>query len=106
KLFVSLGLVRQLPDLFELRQEQLVELEGFAEKSASNLVAALEKASHTELARFLYGLGIPEVGVTVARDLARHFGTFARLRAADEAALQKVSGVGPRMSEQIVSFFG
>jgi len=106
KLFVSLGLVRQLPDLFELRQEQLVELEGFAEKSASNLVAALKEASHTELARFLYGLGIPEVGVTVARDLARHFGTFARLRAADEAALQKVSGVGPRMSEQIVSFFG
>jgi len=58
-----------------------------------------------ELARFLYGLGIPEVGVAVARDLARHFGTFAGLRGADEATLQEVSGVGPRMAEQITTFF-
>ena len=103
--FVSEGLVRQLPDLFDLKTEQLVQLEGFAEKSASNLVEALRKASHTELPRFLYGLGIPEVGVAVARDLARHFGTFQRLRDADEAALQEVSGVGPRMAEAITAFF-
>jgi DNA ligase (NAD+) len=107
KLFVSKGLVRQLPDLFEIRAEQLVDLEGFAEKSAGKLVDALKKAaSAAELPRFLYGLGIPEVGVAVARDLARHFGTFARLRAADETALQEVAGVGPRMSEQILTFFG
>ena len=106
KLFVSEGLVRQLPDLFEIRPEQLIPLEGFAEKSANKLVDALKKAaSGAELPRFLYGLGIPEVGVAVARDLARHFGTFARLRAADEEALQEVSGVGPRMAEQITSFF-
>jgi DNA ligase (NAD+) len=106
KLFVAKGLVRQLPDLFEIRPEQLVELEGFAQKSANKLVEALKKvASGAELARFLYGLGIPEVGVAVARDLARHFGTFARLRAADEDALQEISGVGPRMAEQITSFF-
>ncbi|HEV8579977.1 MAG TPA: NAD-dependent DNA ligase LigA [Thermoanaerobaculia bacterium] len=106
KLFVAEGLVRQLPDLFEIRPEQLVEIEGFAEKSANMLVDALKKtASAAELPRFLYGLGIPEVGVAVARDLARHFGTFARLRAADEDALQEVSGVGPRMAEQITSFF-
>jgi DNA ligase (NAD+) len=105
KLFIAQGLVRQLPDLFDLRAEQLVHLEGFAEKSANNLVAALAKASHTELARFLYGLGIPEVGVSVARDLARHFGTFARLRAADEETLQEVQGIGPRMAEQITAFF-
>jgi DNA ligase (NAD+) len=105
KLFVAEGLVRQLPDLFDLQAEQLVRLEGFAEKSASNLVEALRKASHTELPRFLYGLGIPEVGVAVARDLARHFGTFQRLRDADEAALQEVSGVGPRMAEAITAFF-
>ena len=53
----------------------------------------------------LYGLGIPEVGVSVARDLARHFGTFAALRGADDAALQEVPGVGPRMAEQITAFF-
>jgi DNA ligase (NAD+) len=106
KLFVAQGLVRQLPDLFEIRPEQLMELEGFAQKSANKLVDALKKAaSAAELPRFLYGLGIPEVGVAVARDLARHFGTFARLRAADDAALQEVPGVGPRMAEQITTFF-
>ncbi|HEY4563145.1 MAG TPA: NAD-dependent DNA ligase LigA, partial [Thermoanaerobaculia bacterium] len=106
KLFVAERLVKQLPDLFEIRPEQLVELEGFAQKSANKLVDALKKAcSAAELPRFLYGLGIPEVGVAVARDLARHFGTFARLRAADEATLQEVSGVGPRMAEQITAFF-
>jgi DNA ligase (NAD+) len=105
KLFIAQGLVRQLPDLFDLQAEQLVHLEGFAEKSANNLVAALAKASHPELARFLYGLGIPEVGVAVARDLARHFGTFARLRAAGEDTLQEVQGIGPRMAEQITAFF-
>ncbi|HYU32280.1 MAG TPA: NAD-dependent DNA ligase LigA [Thermoanaerobaculia bacterium] len=105
KLFVAEGLVRQLPDLFDLQADQLVRLEGFAEKSAGNLVDALGKASQTELPRFLYGLGIPEVGVAVARDLARHFGTFRTLREADEAALQEVSGVGPRMAEAITAFF-
>ena len=105
KLFVAEGLVRQLPDLFDLQAERLMELEGFAQKSATNLVNALKKAAHVELARFLYGLGIPEVGVAVARDLARHFGTFANLRGADEARLQEVSGVGPRMAEQITAFF-
>lgn len=105
KLFVTEGLVRHLPALFDLQAEQLMKLQGFAEKSANNLVNALRKASKVELACFLYGLGIPEVGVAVARDLARHFGTFAGLRAADEDALQEVSGVGPRMAEQITSFF-
>jgi DNA ligase (NAD+) len=106
KLFVSEKLVRQLPDLFELRAEQLLPLEGFAQKSATKLVEALAKAAAAaEHPRFLYGLGIPEVGVAVARDLARHFGTFANLRAASEEALQAVPGVGPRMSEQILQFF-
>ncbi len=106
KLFVAQGLVRQLPDIFGLRAEQLLPLEGFAAKSAQKLVEAIERASHVELARFLYGLGIPEVGSAVARDLARHFGAFAALRAAGDAALQEVAGVGPRMAEQIVAFFG
>jgi DNA ligase (NAD+) len=106
KLFVAEGLVRQLPDLFDLRQEQLVPLEGFAEKSSQKLVEALARAARVELARFLYGLGVPEVGSSVARDLARHFGSFAALRAAGETELQQVHGVGPRMSQQIVAFFG
>ncbi|HYN23246.1 MAG TPA: NAD-dependent DNA ligase LigA [Thermoanaerobaculia bacterium] len=106
KQFISEGLVKQLPDLFELTAEQLMKLEGFAEKSATNLIAALRKtASSVELPRFLYALGIPEVGSAVARDLARHFGSFERLRTADEAALQEVQGIGPRMTEQITAFF-
>jgi DNA ligase (NAD+) len=105
KLLVQRGLVHEVPDIFDLRAEQLVELDRFAEKSAQNLVQGLEKASNVGLPRLLYGLGIPEVGVAVARDLARHFGTLAALRSADEASFQEVPGVGPRMAEQICAFF-
>ena len=105
KLLVAEGLVGQLPDLFELEAGDLVELEGFAEKSADNLVGAIERASETELARFLHGLGIPEVGATVARDLARWFGTFEAIRTASEEELQAMDGVGPKMAEAICGFF-
>lgn len=105
RLLVDKGLVRQLPDLFDLKPEQLEELEGFAEKSAANLVDGIRRASQTELARFLAGLGIPEVGEAVARQLARHFRFLDVLRGADEETLQEVDGVGPRMAEQIVGFF-
>jgi DNA ligase (NAD+) len=105
RLLVDKGLVRQLPDLFDLKAEQLEELDGFAAKSAANLVDGIRRASHAELARFLAGLGIPEVGVAVARQLARHFRSIDALREADEEVLQEVDGVGPRMAEQIVGFF-
>ncbi|MCP4203443.1 MAG: NAD-dependent DNA ligase LigA [bacterium] len=105
KMFVELGLVKHLPDLFELTAEQLVDLEGFAEKSATALVDAMAKASKTDLHRFIFGIGIPEVGFTTARDLASHFRDFDALRNADEETLQTIDGVGPRMSEQIVAFF-
>ncbi|MCL7983614.1 MAG: NAD-dependent DNA ligase LigA, partial [marine benthic group bacterium] len=84
KLLVETELVKRVPDLFELTAAQLMELEGFAELSANNLVDAIDAARSTELARFLHGLGIPEVGVAVARDLARAFGSMEALRAADE----------------------
>jgi DNA ligase (NAD+) len=105
RLFVAQGLIRELPDVFDLEAEQLVDLEGFAEKSAGKLIEAIAKAAKTELPRFLYGLGIPEVGVAVARDLARHFQSLDRLRGASEEELQEVPGVGPKMAEQIVAFF-
>ena len=75
QVWVDEGLVERLPGLLNLTAEQLVELDGFAELSAGNLVAAIEAASKPELHRFLAALGIPEVGVAVARSLARHFGT-------------------------------
>ncbi len=105
RMLVEKGLVKHLPDLFDLEAEQLLELEGFAEKSANALVHGIERASHCDLDRFLFGLGIPEVGAATARELARHFGTFDAVRSANEEALQEVSGVGPRMAEQITAFF-
>ncbi|MFQ5703554.1 MAG: NAD-dependent DNA ligase LigA [Gemmatimonadales bacterium] len=104
KLFVAVGVVRQLPDLFDLQPADLLDLEGFAAKSANSLVAAIRRASKVELHRFLYALGIPEVGVTVARDLADHFGSVDKLRQASIDDLQAVAGVGPRMAEQIAGF--
>jgi DNA ligase (NAD+) len=105
KLLVEQELVHRVPDLFELTADQLTELEGFAELSANNLVSAIDRARSTELARFLHGLGIPEVGVAVARDLARAFGTMEALRTADEETLVQVDGVGPIMAGRINEFF-
>ncbi len=106
KLFVRERLVSQLPDLFEITPEQLLPLEGFAEKSAQNLVDGIKRASTVELHRFLFGLGIPEVGATVAKDLSQHFGSIDALRRASREELEAVPGVGPKMAEQIEAFFG
>jgi DNA ligase (NAD+) len=104
-LFVNEGLVKQLAELFDLEVEQLVSLEGFAEKSAASLVEAIAAKRSPPLGRFLIALGIPEVGVTVARDLANSFGTFEAIRASTREELEAVDGIGPRMSEAITGFF-
>jgi len=105
RLFVNQQLVTHMDELFDLREDQLIALEGFAGKSARNLVEAIAQSASVRLDRFLYGLGIPEVGTTVARDLAGHFGTFAGVRDATVESLQQVDGVGPKMADQIVGFF-
>jgi DNA ligase (NAD+) len=105
-LLVDRGLVHGLAMLFDLRPEQLVPLEGFAEKSANALVEAIQRKKKPDLDRFLTALGIPEVGVAVARDLAAHFGSFDLVRNATREELEAVSGIGPRMSEAITGFFG
>ncbi len=103
-LLVERGLVRELADLFELTSDQLQALPKFARKKAENLVRATRARQSTDLRRFLFGLGIPEVGVSVASDLAVYFREFEALREADVDALQEVRGIGPRMAEQIWSF--
>jgi DNA ligase (NAD+) len=103
-LLVARGLVRELADLFDLREKDLEALPGFAKKSAANLVQAIDRRRTVDLQRFLFGLGIPEVGQAVARDLAHHFGTLDAVREADQERLEAVSGIGPRMSELIVEF--
>jgi DNA ligase (NAD+) len=105
-LLVGRGLVRELADLFDLEPEELCGLPGFAEKSAQNLVDSIERRKKVELRRFLFGLGIPEVGEAVARELARHFGDLTVIRQADREALEEVEGIGPKMSELIHTFLG
>lgn len=99
------GLVREPADLFDLTEEQVAELDGFASKSAEKLVAALRAASEPELQRLLYALGVPEVGGAVARSLALHFGSFDRVRGASVEELTQVEGIGQVMASQISAFF-
>ena len=99
------GLIRSLPDLYKLGTACLAALERMAEKSAANLVAALEKSKTTTFARFLYGLGIRQVGETTAKDLAHHFGSIDRLMDASVDQLLEVDDVGPIVAESIHTFF-
>jgi DNA ligase (NAD+) len=103
-LLVDRRLVRELADLFDLTVDDLVDLPGFAEKSATNLVEGIRRRKTIALRRFLHGLGIPEVGATVARDLALHFRDFAAIRRATPEALEEVKGIGPKMSAAIRGF--
>lgn len=101
---VDRGLVKELADLFDLTATDLQPLEGFAEKSANNLANAIQSKKTVALERFLYALGIPEVGVTVARSLASRFRSFERIQNATSEELEGVDGVGPIMSVQIRAF--
>jgi len=98
-------LVNDVSDLYHLNVKQLAGLERMAEKSATNLVKAIEKSRTTTLARFLYALGIHDVGETTAQTLAMHFGTLQAIMQADEATLMAVPDVGPVVAKSIIEFF-
>lgn len=102
---VAEGLISDAADLFLLTRAQLADLERMGEKSADNVVNAIERSRTTTLARLLYGLGMPGVGETTATNLAAHFGSLARLAAADEAALEAIDDVGPVVAENITAWF-
>jgi DNA ligase (NAD+) len=99
------GLVEGLPDLYELEREELAELEGWGETSAENLLEELEASRDPDLGNFLVAIGVPEVGPTVARDLARHFGSFEAVRRASRGELQEVGGIGGVVAGEIREFF-
>jgi DNA ligase (NAD+) len=99
------GLVERLPDLYELECEDLAELEGWGETSATNLLAELDAAREPPLADFLVAIGVPEVGPTVARDLARHFGSLDAVREASREELREVEGIGDVVAGEIREFF-
>jgi DNA ligase (NAD+) len=102
---VDRGLVHTPADLYGLDLATLAGLERMAEKSASNLLAAIEASKATTLERFIFALGIRNVGEATARDLAQHFGALERLIAATEDDLLAVGGVGPIVAQSIIQFF-
>ena len=99
------GFIRTLPELYKLGVAKLAGLERMADKSAANLVAALEKSKATTLARFLYALGVRHVGEATAKDLARHFGSVDRVMDASVEQLLEVNDVGPVVAASIHTFF-
>ncbi len=102
---VDQGLVTALPDLFKLTTGDLRKVEGFAEKSAKKLVAEIAAARKLELHRFLYALGIPGIGSTVARDLAEQFGTLDALRRAGREELAATPRLGEKRAADVYAFF-
>ena len=102
---VDANVIRTLPDLYRLGLTSLIALERMAEKSAQNVLAALEKSKQTTLPRFLFALGIRHVGEATAKELARHFGTLDALMDASAEQLVQVNDVGPVVAEAIHTFF-
>jgi DNA ligase (NAD+) len=102
----DLGLLRSLPDLYRLTKEQLLELDGFQERSASNVIEAIEHSrTSIPFRRVLFGLNIPDVGWVTAQKLARHFGTVDRLLEASQEEVMECEGIGPDRAESIVEWF-
>ena len=101
----DLGLVRSLPDLYRLTKEQLLELDGFQERSGSNVINAIQASKSIPFRRVLFGLNIPDVGWVTAQNLVRHFGSVDRLMEAAQEDVVQVDGIGPERAEAIVEWF-
>ena len=102
---VDANVIRTLPDLYRLGLTSLIALDRMAEKSAQNVLAALEKSKQTTLPRFLFGLGLRHVGEATAKDLARHFGTLDAIMDASVEQLLQVPDVGPVVAQSLHTFF-
>jgi DNA ligase (NAD+) len=101
----NLGLVRSLPELYRLTAEQLLELVGFGDISATNSIAAIQASKGIPFSRVLFGLNIPDVGWVTAQTLARHFGTVDALMNATQEELVEAEGIGPERAEAIAEWF-
>jgi len=102
---IDRGVVEDPSDLYRMTKEQVIQLEGFADKSAQNLIDRIAGSRQPELARFLYALGIPQVGEATAQLLAADFGNIESLRGATEEDLQRVEGIGPNMAGEVHRYF-
>ena len=101
----DLALLRSMPDLYRLRAEQIAELEGYGEISATKIVDAIELSKAQPFSRILFGLNIPDVGWITGRNLARHFGNVDRLLAASLDEIAECEGIGPDRAESIAEWF-
>jgi len=101
----DVGLVRSLPDLYRLTKEQLLELDGFAEISATSAIEAIQASKQVPFSRVLLGLNIPGIGWVLAQNLARHFGDVDRLTGAAQEEVAEVEGFGPDRAELVVEWF-
>jgi DNA ligase (NAD+) len=101
----ELGLVRSIPSLYRLTKEQLTDVEGYGEISATNAVASIAASKQIPFSRVLFGLNIPDVGWVTAQNLARHFENVDRLLAAGQEDIQEVDGIGPDRAESIAEWF-
>jgi len=99
------GWVKTIPDLYRLNKETLLQLERMGNKSADNLLRAIERSKRRELPRFIYALGIPHVGQFIARLLAEQFGSLDKLKEAKEEELLAIEGIGPTVAESVRQFF-
>ncbi len=102
---VEAGLVKDIPDIFQLKREELAGLEGWGDKSADNVLQAVEHAKHTSLSRFLGALGIRYVGEVTAELLARHFKTLDAVMAAGREDLLEVEGIGEQAAASLIDYF-
>jgi DNA ligase (NAD+) len=102
---VDSGLIKNVADIYSLRKEQLLTLERMGEKSAQNLLDAIAASQNVSLARFIYALGIRNVGEHMAKVLAKAFGSLERLSQASEEELMAIEGVGPIVARSVRNFF-
>ena len=105
QLFVEKGIIHSIADLYDLTYDQIFALEGFKEKSVTNLLEGLNASKQIPFDRVLYGLGIRHVGATVAKKLARHFGSMSQLLKADYETLKAVDDIGEVIALQLTDYF-
>lgn len=104
KLMGTVGL-KEIPDVYKLKYENIIKIEGFKEKRTNNLLNAIENSKNPHLSNFIYALGIPNVGIKTARDLANHFKSFDKLRSSKEDELISIGDIGSITAKEIVEFF-
>lgn len=104
KLMATIGL-KEIPDIYKLKYEDIIKIEGFKEKRTNNLLKAIENSKKPHLSNFIYALGIPNVGIKTARDLADHFKSFDKLKNSKEEELVSIGDIGNITAKEIVEFF-